>query len=118
MPDKLARCTVVEVDDDAHLLSADVKGPPRDLLPWSDPYIARLLTKYRLQAALDDSLRFVSDQSRRGFVRAVPAEVDRGAWTPLDPVLASAPAGRVVLCRRRPKIDPRSSRLPWFATSS
>lgn len=84
MPDKLVHCNVVEIDEDAHLLSAEDKGPPRDLLPWADPYIARLLTKYRLQAALDDSLRFVSDQSRRGFTGAAPAEVDRGPWTPFD----------------------------------
>jgi len=33
----------------------------RDLLPWADPYITKLLAKHRLQAALDDSLEFLSD---------------------------------------------------------
>ena len=64
---KNVHCTVVEVDRDAHLVSCDTQEPPRDLLPWADPYIARLLTKYRLQAALDDSLRFVSDEASRAL---------------------------------------------------
>ena len=34
-----------------------------DLLPWADPYIARLLAKHRLQAALDDSLNFLADDT-------------------------------------------------------
>lgn len=64
---KTVHCTVVEVDRDAHLVSGDTQEPPRDLLPWADPYIARLLTEYRLQAALDDSLRFVSDEAARAL---------------------------------------------------
>jgi hypothetical protein len=59
---KRARCTVVEVplDGDGEPL---LDLPPTDLLPWADPYIAKLLTKHRLQAALDDSLQFVEDEA-------------------------------------------------------
>ena len=59
------RCTVVEVPvvDDIHDGEVDVE--PRDLLPWADPYIARLANKYRLQAALDESVRYLNDETRR-----------------------------------------------------
>ncbi len=61
MPSKRVRCTVVEIpvgnDGDP-----DLDLPPSDLLPWADPYIAKLLTRHRLQAALDDSLQFVEDE--------------------------------------------------------
>ena len=97
-------CTVVEVDSDAHLFPVDAKDPPRDLLPWADPYISRLLTKYRLQAALEDSLRFVSDEAARDWggmppygVARTPSD-HRGRFTPCDlrrplPPAALPPAG-------------------------
>ncbi|HVC97645.1 MAG TPA: hypothetical protein VND64_28495 [Pirellulales bacterium] len=62
MSTKRVRCTVVEVpvgsDGEPQLDLA-----PNDLLPWADPYIAKLLSKHRLQAALDDSLHFVEDEA-------------------------------------------------------
>lgn len=36
-----------------------------DLLPWADPYVARLLVRHRLQAALNDSLAFLKDARER-----------------------------------------------------
>jgi hypothetical protein len=62
----------IPVDGDGRPL---VDAPPSDLLPWADPYIARLLTKHRLQAALDDSLQFVEDQAagRAGLAQKQPA---------------------------------------------
>jgi hypothetical protein len=62
MPSKRVRCAVVEIpvgsDGEALLDRA-----ANDLLPWADPYIAKLLSKHRLQAALDDSLQFVEDEA-------------------------------------------------------
>lgn len=55
------RCTVVEIPVSSQGGPDD--APPRDLLPWADPYIARLLSKHRLQAALDDSLTFVENEA-------------------------------------------------------
>jgi hypothetical protein len=54
---------------------------PKDVLPWADPYIAALLTSRRLQAALDDSLRFIQDEQEGDF--RLPCEEDRitnGDW--------------------------------------
>lgn len=67
MHTKIARCDVVEVPTGNFLgseyLGGDSGEGPRDLLPWADPYIAAILTKHRLQAALDDSLLFVRRQA-------------------------------------------------------
>lgn len=62
MPTKISRCDVVEMPTVDPLAAGAGEGP-RDLLPWADPYIAALLTKRRLQAALDDSLLFVRRQA-------------------------------------------------------
>ncbi len=52
MTKRIGRVVVVEVSD-----STEAARPAaRDILPWADPYIARLLTKHRLEAALADSL--------------------------------------------------------------
>ena len=101
MQAKNVHCTVVEVDRDAHLVSVDAQDPPRDLLPWADPYIARLLSKYRLQAALDDSLRFVSDEAARA---CTPVRERAGIIAAAGPPTIGSrdlrPANRVVRCRR------------------
>ena len=61
MSSKRVRCTVVEVPVGSN-------GEPqldlatKDLLPWADPYIAKLLSRHRPRAALDDSLQFVEDE--------------------------------------------------------
>jgi hypothetical protein len=55
------RCTVIEIP--ALSQGGPDDDPPRDLLPWADPYIARLLSSRRLQAALDDSLSFVESEA-------------------------------------------------------
>lgn len=58
MSKRNGRVVVVEVSD-----SADAARPVvRDLLPWADPYIARLLAKHRLQAALVDSLEHLETE--------------------------------------------------------
>lgn len=64
------RCTVVEIPVSSQGGPDD--APPRDLLPWADPYIARLLSKHRLQAALDDSLTFVEHEAFSRSQRPLP----------------------------------------------
>jgi hypothetical protein len=61
MPSRVARCVVVEVPETRPGVP-DLNAGPRDVLPWADPYIAALLTNRRLQAALDDSLRFIEHE--------------------------------------------------------
>ena len=61
MASRNIHCTVVEVP--ASSQGGPDDAPPRDLLPWADPYIFRLLNMHRLQAALDDSLSFVESEA-------------------------------------------------------
>lgn len=61
MPSRVARCVVVEIPE-ARPGVPDLRAGPKDILPWADPYIAALLTNRRLQAALDDSLRFIEHE--------------------------------------------------------
>lgn len=49
MSNRVVRCQVVEVPADQ---TFGVRQPPRDLLPWADPYIARLLVHHRLECAM------------------------------------------------------------------
>ena len=65
------RCTVVEIPETSQGGPDD--APPRDLLPWADPYIARLLSMHRLQAALDDSLSFVENEAFSRTQRPLPS---------------------------------------------
>jgi hypothetical protein len=53
-----ASCMVVEVVENE-------EGQPehQELLPWADPYIARLLAKHRLESALCDSLSYLRDSA-------------------------------------------------------
>jgi hypothetical protein len=89
MTSKSVRCTVVEVpvDHDGEPL---LDAAPRDLLPWADPYIAALLAKHRLQAALDDSLRFVENEvAERGpawsrFQSELPPDSSRSSHSSFD----------------------------------
>ncbi len=60
------RCTVVEVTGETE------HSAPRELLPWSDPFIAKLVSKYRLRAALDDSLRFLEHDAIGHGLEFVP----------------------------------------------
>jgi hypothetical protein len=64
MPSRVARCVVVEVPETCPGVP-DLLTGPKDVLPWADPYIAALLANRRLQAALDDSLRFI-EQKQEG----------------------------------------------------
>jgi hypothetical protein len=65
MQTNISRCDVVEIPVAEGLNEA--RQVPRDILPWADPYITALLTKRRLQAALDDSLLFVRRQADIGL---------------------------------------------------
>jgi hypothetical protein len=69
MPSRVARCVVVEVPETRPGVP-DLLTGPKDVLPWADPYIAALLTNRRLQAALDDSLRFIEHEQEGDW--AVP----------------------------------------------
>lgn len=62
MRSRISRCEVVEVPVGAEG-APDLAVEPKDLLPWADPYVAAVLRKHRLQAALDDSLVFVQRES-------------------------------------------------------
>ncbi len=80
MPTPRIRCTIVEVGCD-HGAGHDLQSQSsRELLPWADPFIAQLVERYRLRAALDDSLRFLQNESnndswRNGSIRRdLPAE--------------------------------------------
>lgn len=55
------------------------EGQPehRELLPWADPYIARLLAKHRLESALCDSLSYLRDSAS--------AEPPHGQTPPKEP---------------------------------
>ncbi len=68
MRSRISRCDVVEIPEAAGG-APDLAIEPKDLLPWADPYVAAVLCKHRLQAALDDSLVFVQ---RESIDRAMP----------------------------------------------
>ena len=59
-------CSVLEISDRGLGATGD-DSAVRELPPWADPLVARLLAKHRLQAALSDSLSFLQqdDFSRR-----------------------------------------------------
>lgn len=61
MPTRISRCTVVEIPESSPGVP-DLGTGAKDVLPWADPYITALLTSRRLQAALDDSLRFIETE--------------------------------------------------------
>lgn len=70
------RCTIVEVGCD-HGTGAEQTA--RDLLPWADPFIAQLVDRYRLRAALDDSLRFLESESSHQISSENPLPANRSA---------------------------------------
>ncbi len=58
MEDNL-RCIVIEIPPATG--GDDPAAPmPRELCPWSDPYISQILHRRRLQAALADSLDYLA----------------------------------------------------------
>ena len=79
------RCQVLEVPDLDDTTPRDEGTWPRDLLPWADPYIARLLCKHRLEAALEDSVRYVKSVAA-DRANLPPARFDQ-AFNPIPPVL-------------------------------
>ena len=73
MQSRVTRCVVVEVPETSPGVP-DLAAGPKDVLPWADPYIAALLTSRRLQAALDDSLRFIEREQEDDW------RVPSGGW--------------------------------------
>lgn len=65
MVSRNAHCTVIEITPPTADSDHGSHPEPRTLLPWADPYIARLLVKHRLNAALSDSLEFMADEAYR-----------------------------------------------------
>ncbi|MBI2827496.1 MAG: hypothetical protein HYX69_22705 [Planctomycetia bacterium] len=59
------RCTIIEVDNAHGAAAASGSAQPihRDLPPWADPFIARLVEKHRIRAALADSLGFLAREA-------------------------------------------------------
>jgi hypothetical protein len=64
-------CTVLELPPGSRITTVD-DPEVRELPPWADPMVARLLAKYRLQAALADSLSFLQQTERRFEDRLPP----------------------------------------------
>ncbi|HQU46756.1 MAG TPA: hypothetical protein PK867_28390 [Pirellulales bacterium] len=73
MSSRVSRCVVVEVPELSPGVP-DLMAGPKDVLPWADPYVAALLTNRRLQAALDDSLRFIEREQEADW------RVSSGEW--------------------------------------
>ncbi|HUY92147.1 MAG TPA: hypothetical protein VMV10_25620 [Pirellulales bacterium] len=94
MASSKTHCAVVEIPVSSQGGPDD--APPRDLLPWADPYIARLLSKHRLQAALDDSLTFVENEAFSRSQRPLPA---------YESTLSNASHGRPRFNARHPFSD-------------
>jgi hypothetical protein len=57
------RYTVLETSSRAQGAACECPAV-RELPPWADPLVARLLAKYRLQAALADSLSFLQNDQQ------------------------------------------------------
>ena len=55
-------CTILEIECD-HAMPSHESPTVRELLPWADPFIAQLVDRYRLRAALADSLQFLRTES-------------------------------------------------------
>jgi hypothetical protein len=62
MPGRI-RCTVVKTPTEIEATRVGAEAATQDLQPWADPFIAQLVTKYRLRAALDDSLHYLTHES-------------------------------------------------------
>lgn len=84
MTGRKIRCTIVEVANDP----PGARGPAgplhRELPLWADPFIARLVEKHRIRAALADSLRFLESEAAHQLDRIDAAE----------PAANPPPAGR------------------------
>jgi hypothetical protein len=78
MVSRNAHCHVVEIPVTAAGADGANLAEPRDLLPWADPYIARLLTKHRLMGALSDSLAYLNEAAGRD------SDVDRDSDVNID----------------------------------
>ncbi len=92
MTGKKLHCTIVEVGcDDAGAETLRVTGTRR--LPWADPMIAQLVTKYRLRAALDDSLQFLESEASHSVERLKPkvSPLPRSARFNVPPLSNSGP---------------------------
>jgi len=57
------RCTIVEIACDHGTSNNPAAYTAKELLPWADPFIAQLVARHRLRAALDDSLRFLESEA-------------------------------------------------------
>jgi hypothetical protein len=73
MPMSKVHCTVIETVCDRTTGRDSFVTGEKELLPWADPFIARLVARYRLRAALDDSLRFL--QSDASYAECQPPQL-------------------------------------------
>ena len=62
---RTAHCTLIEIPEPIEGAGATALPEPRALLPWADPYIAQLLAKHRVLAALSDSLEYLAAEAYR-----------------------------------------------------
>ena len=56
-------CTIVELTGDQGAGLSRTDHAAKELPPWADPFIAQLVDRYRLRAALDDSLSFLQSMA-------------------------------------------------------
>lgn len=64
------RCAVVEVARDADRAADSLARTAGELPLWADPFIARLVAKYRQRAALEDSLWFLQSMASHQMDKA------------------------------------------------
>jgi hypothetical protein len=73
MPMSKVHCKVIETVCDQTAGRDSFVPAERELSPWADPFIARLVARYRLRAALDDSLRFL--QTDASYAECQPTQL-------------------------------------------
>jgi len=65
------RCTVVDAGRDPAGARDSLARTARELPLWADPFIARLVAKYRQRAALEDSLWFLQTEESHQMDKAI-----------------------------------------------
>jgi hypothetical protein len=72
------RCQVLEVPAHDGWLPRRERCRPRDLLPWADPYIARVISRLEDRYNIDDKANDLSDPFSADDRRVNPAVLDDG----------------------------------------
>jgi hypothetical protein len=67
-----AHCPVIEANRGERLV--------REPIPWADPYVSRLLSQHRLEAALNDSLNFLRTEVTLALPNGHRLDRSRAPW--------------------------------------